>query len=389
VRFSRHVLLGFVTGAVLLGGAAAPARAGAPTERLRGFFGAVETLLADPAVEPLDKVARVKHLVTDLSDAGGASAAALGPEWHTRSAAEQREFAGLFAELLERGFVARLAGTVSASSGVTLRWLGETLTGDQATVRTLVRARDGRDVIVEYRMTLRRGRWLVNDVVLDGVSTVANYRAQFRRLLGQGSYRDVLTMLRDKLDAETLMFARAGRAPIVLALPADPPETGSATVHVPADAPPRAPEPAPQIVAMLRPLPAPAAPRVLPPPAALPRPSPPAVVAPSVAVPSVMSLLSRVPGAPATREPLRAAPLPPPPVFAPPPVSAAFEMPVPPTMLDGGEGGTRPAVIAILPEPRVVRGLDLETAGLGLRTLLLGLVAGIAAVYLDRTAPAS
>ena len=43
-----------------------PAHAGTPTERLREFFGGVEVLLADPEIEPLDKVARVKRLVTDL-----------------------------------------------------------------------------------------------------------------------------------------------------------------------------------------------------------------------------------------------------------------------------------------------------------------------------------
>jgi phospholipid transport system substrate-binding protein len=203
---TRVLSLALLVGLLLAGG---PASAGPPTDRLRELFTAVNGVLADSSAEPLDKVARIKSLVTDIADVRGAAAAALDHEWQARSVAEREEFTRLFAELLERGFVARLAATVSPVNGMTMTYRGETRAGDEARVTTEVESRDGRLMLVEYRMAQRRGRWLVYDVVVDGISTVDNYRAQFKRLLRQGSYADLVATLRAKLGEETLMFAQA------------------------------------------------------------------------------------------------------------------------------------------------------------------------------------
>jgi phospholipid transport system substrate-binding protein len=195
--------------------AATPVFAGPATDRLREFFGTVNAVLADPAIQskPLEKVARIKHLVTDVADVRGAAAAVLDAEWQARTAAEREEFSRLFAELLERGIVARLAGTVSPVNGMIMTWRDETRVGDEARVTTLVESRDGRKILVEYRMYARRGRWLVRDVVVDGISTIDNYRAQFRRVLRQGSYGALITQLRAKLGEDTLMFAQPSHVP--------------------------------------------------------------------------------------------------------------------------------------------------------------------------------
>ena len=188
-----------------------PAAAG-PTERLREFFAAVNTVLADPEIEDklLERIARIRRLVADLSDVQEAAAVALEHEWEERSPAEQAEFAGLFAELLERAYIGRLAGRGRVSHGVGIAYLGESVAGDEATVQTSLGAKDGGDALVEYRMVNREGRWRVRDLVLDGVSTVENYRAQFRRILSQVSYQDLLGRVRAKLDEATIIFARAG-----------------------------------------------------------------------------------------------------------------------------------------------------------------------------------
>ncbi len=220
VRFRcRQVLTGFVLGVTLVLLACPDVLAGPPTERLRDFFAEVNGVLADPAVQerPLEGVPRIRQLVTELSDVSVAAAAALGPPWQARTLAEREEFTDLFAELLERAYVGRLAGTARLSDGVQVLYLHEILAGDAATVATALGARQGRDVAIEYRMARRYGRWLVGDVVLDGVSILQNYHAQFKRLLQQGSYPELVSRLRAKLGEESLLFARAEpRVPAVM-----------------------------------------------------------------------------------------------------------------------------------------------------------------------------
>ena len=195
--------------------AAPPVFAGPATDRLREFFGTVNGVLVDPAIQskPLEKVARIKRLVTDVADVRGAAAAVLDREWQARTPAEREEFTRLFAEFLERGMVARLAGTVNPVNGMIMTWRGETQAADEVRVTTMVESRDGRKILVEYRMYERRGRWLVRDVVVDGISTIDNYRAQFRRVLRQGSYATLIAQLRAKLGEGTLMFAQPSHVP--------------------------------------------------------------------------------------------------------------------------------------------------------------------------------
>lgn len=265
--------------------ASTPAFAGPPTDRLREFFTAVDAVLADPATvsEPLEKVARVKRLVADIADVRGAAAGALGSEWQARTPTEREQFTELFADLLERGYVARLAGLVSSKGSIAMAYGSETQAGDEATVQTTVRSRDGREVMVEYRMTERRGRWLVRDVTVDGLSTVGNYRAQFKRLLRDGSYADLIQHLRAKLGEETLMFAQAeprtarvtapkteetvaapapARAPVAERAPAVPPATPRvvrALPHTIVAAPSKPVAPSPPVAAARVSPPAPAA----------------------------------------------------------------------------------------------------------------------------------
>jgi phospholipid transport system substrate-binding protein len=213
-----------------------PAWAGPPTDRLREFFATVQAVLADPSTEdrPLERVARVRRLVGEVADMSVASAAALGPEWETKSPAERDEFTTLFAEVLERAYVGRLAGAVRAAGGLQMTYSGETLAGSEATVTTALRGRGGHDLHVEYRMTLRGGHWRVRDIVLDGVSTVENYRAQFKRLREQGSYVALVRQMHDKLAEETIMFAKSERpTPTVVATaPAEPEATPAAPPDV-------------------------------------------------------------------------------------------------------------------------------------------------------------
>jgi phospholipid transport system substrate-binding protein len=305
--FSRHrqrVLTGFFLSALALC-ASSPAFAGPPTDRLREFFAKVNAILADPSTsdQPLERVVRVRRLVAEIADMPAAAAAALGSEWDARTLSERDEFITLFAEVLERAYVARLAGAVRTTGSVVMTYGDEVVTGNDARVMTALRGH-GPDLRVEYRMTLRGGRWRVRDIAIDGVSTVENYRAQFARLMQQGGYAGVVRQLRAKLGEETLLFAKSERpAPAIVSTP---PADQQVAAVVPPElvrrvAPPRrrgrppvepvVPGPLPSAHAeRVEPLPSPSAPRAEP----VARPGPPAVVAVSKA-----AIVAREPEAPA------------------------------------------------------------------------------------------
>lgn len=105
-----------------------------------------------------------------------------------RSGAERESFVEVFTDLLARSYIQMVRSRLPRDRVPSIRVVGDDVTGERdATVRTKVEARDGSDVRIDYAMTREHGVWLVYDVVIDGVSLVENYRAQFVRVLRTSS----------------------------------------------------------------------------------------------------------------------------------------------------------------------------------------------------------
>ncbi len=175
--------------------------AGPATERLQRFFAAANRVIADPATDDdaRARLAAVRRLTQDIGDWETAAARALGAEWTSRTRAEQREFARLFADLLPRMFVTVLAGKVRVDGGVGVTWLGERVEAGEVFVATIMEARSGHELAVEYRMASAGGDWRVRDVVVEGVSLVENYRAQFLAILRRSSYAGLVAEMRHRV----------------------------------------------------------------------------------------------------------------------------------------------------------------------------------------------
>ncbi|HEX2440112.1 MAG TPA: ABC transporter substrate-binding protein [Methylomirabilota bacterium] len=219
LRLARRCLV--VTLVLGLGLIATVVRAGEPTDTMRDFFGAVNLVLADPRTEdqPLEKLRAIRKHVDDVFDFREAAMLALGREWSAHPRVEQNEFVALFADLLERSFVWRVAGKASLGGGVKVQYLGETVAGDAASVDTTIASRDGGDLKLEYRMVRRAERWVVRDVIMDGVSTMENYHAQFQRVVRDASWPDLMAQLRAKVAASSVQVAGAAPAPPEPAMP--------------------------------------------------------------------------------------------------------------------------------------------------------------------------
>jgi len=181
--------------ALLLAGGRA--EAGPPTETLRAIYAEANAIITAPPRDepPLDRLAAIRALFSKAFDFRGAAERALGRQWRARSAVEQRDFTALFAGFVQRGFVfwlASVAAVDDAGGGVTINYLGEAVDRDHALVRTSVGRRGGREVRLDHDMIYWNKRWAVRDVTIDGISLVANYRAQFAHVIRTSSYHDLV-----------------------------------------------------------------------------------------------------------------------------------------------------------------------------------------------------
>ncbi len=176
--------------------AGAPALAGPPTDQLREYSDQVIKVLDDPALRVQDRRAAVRKIANQIFDVGETARRALARHWQARTAAEREEFTQLFADLLERTYIAR----IDQYGGEKISYVGEAIDGDHATVRARVFTKKGTEVPVESRMLLRGERWLIYDVLIENVSLIANYRAQFDKIVRTTSFEELVRRLKTRRD---------------------------------------------------------------------------------------------------------------------------------------------------------------------------------------------
>ena len=156
------------------------------------------SLLADPGLSRPGheqvRHAAVGRIVEEAFDLREMTRRTLGPHWQGLTEAERAEFITLFGDLLDRAYFTRIA----AYNGERITVLGDSIDGDLATVRTRIVTQQGTEIPVDYRMLRRGDRWVVYDVSIEGVSLVANYRAQFNRIIQTSSYQALVDRLRAK-----------------------------------------------------------------------------------------------------------------------------------------------------------------------------------------------
>ena len=152
-----------------------------------------------------DRSEEIKRIVREMFDFDEISRRALSRYWQALTPEAQGEFVTIFRDLLERSYIAQ----IEASGGERIIFVGESIGGDSATVRSKVVTRQGAEVPLDYRLHVRDGCWRIHDVVVRGISLVSSYRAQFDRVIRAESYN----ALRDRLLKNTLDTAAARRPP--------------------------------------------------------------------------------------------------------------------------------------------------------------------------------
>ena len=180
-------------------GGARHASAGAPTDQLRTQIDRVLKTVDDPELKKESRTKErrlaVRRIAEDIFDFNETAKRSLGRHWQQRTPAERKEFVDLFASLLERSYLSR----IELYSGERIGYLGDTVDGDQATVRTKIVTKQGTEIPIEYKMQRGGGdRWLVYDVIIEGVSLVANYRTQFNKIIQTSSYQELVKKMKMK-----------------------------------------------------------------------------------------------------------------------------------------------------------------------------------------------
>jgi len=136
----------------------------------------------------------LKKTISTIFDYNEMAKRSLGKHWNQLTPEDKKQFAELFAVLLENSY----AGKIESYNNEQIVYVKEQLDGDHAEIRSKVVTAKRDEFTLDYRMTSHNGKWMVYDVVVEGVSLVSNYRSQFSRVITASGYGGLIKKLEVK-----------------------------------------------------------------------------------------------------------------------------------------------------------------------------------------------
>src|SRR6266545_1518950 len=181
------VLVAFVT----------PARASATdaTAQLSATMNEFVMILINTPVAELRQTGlpdKALKLINSRFDFSEMTKRSLGPHWNALDAHEKQQFIDAYTQMVLRFF----GRSVRAAGDETIQYKREVRDGIFASVETKVVSGSRDDFAIDYRLHDIDGQWKVYDVLIDHISIVNNYRAQFERVIAKSSVKELLQRMK-------------------------------------------------------------------------------------------------------------------------------------------------------------------------------------------------
>lgn len=179
-----------------------------PVQVVQATSDAVVAILANKGIDTAEKRRRVEEIVYARFDFFTLSRLVLARNWSRFSPEQQQLFVEEFRRHLSITY-GRNVETYNDERAV--------VTGDRAeaggdwTVKTKVIRPAADAILVDYRLRKDGGTWRMIDVVIEGVSLVANFRSQFQEIVTGDGPAKLIELLRQKNEkGESFKTSRPG-----------------------------------------------------------------------------------------------------------------------------------------------------------------------------------
>ena len=153
-------------------------------------------IVADKNLQQHDQKRRqvLKQVINTIFDYSEMAKQTLGRHWNQRTPTERTQFTDLFASLLDNSYISK----IESYNNEKIVYGKETIDGNYAEVKSKVITAKRDEYTLDYRLLNENGKWMVYDIVIEGVSMVSNYRTQFSRIINTSGYSELVKKLQTK-----------------------------------------------------------------------------------------------------------------------------------------------------------------------------------------------
>jgi len=182
---------------ILIGAKRKPLWASAASEQVKSTIDEVMATLRNPQFKGSEKTTerreKLRQVILPRFDFAEMAKRSLGNNWN-RHPDKQNEFVTAFTQLLEDSY----ADQIEMADGEKIVFLNERTENRFAEVDTKVISSRGEEIPMTYKLHAVESDWKVYDIVVENISIVNSYRAQFNRVLSHASIDDLIKRMREK-----------------------------------------------------------------------------------------------------------------------------------------------------------------------------------------------
>ena len=168
-----------------------------PTESVKYTINDILSIIENAALkqpgQSEERRNQIEQVIRHRITFGQMAQRSLGTYWTALSYKEREEFVTIFVELMRD----RLANKIDEYFGEQIFYLSEQREGSFSQVHSnLIGPKV--NTSLQFRLENESGKWLVYDVVINGISTVENYRAQFTRIIDDATYAGLVEKMKQR-----------------------------------------------------------------------------------------------------------------------------------------------------------------------------------------------
>jgi len=175
---------------------AAPTSATSPMDQVKSEIEDALTILKNPKLKPKEKSQEILKIAEKSVDWQEVARRVLGIRWRRVNPQQRERFTQLFKEFVKANY----ADKFEKYSDEKIEYGKEELDPPYARVFLKVFSpSQSKPISMECRLINNNGKWLVYDILIEGVSMINNYRVQINNILVNKSFDDMLKTLEKKI----------------------------------------------------------------------------------------------------------------------------------------------------------------------------------------------
>ncbi|MDO8522753.1 MAG: ABC transporter substrate-binding protein [bacterium] len=179
-----------------------------PTAEIKETIQNLKNVVGDPALKAearkQERRAKLKELIVERMDFPEMAKRSLGRYWRNITESQRRNYVDTFSTFLETFYRKSVFESVEFINSLDIKYLKERLDEDFAEVDVQIVLPDNTVRELTFRLHLINGHWKAYDIVIEHISTIGNWRAQFDTVINKHSFEELMRILKERIEKEKI-----------------------------------------------------------------------------------------------------------------------------------------------------------------------------------------